>query len=68
MNGEHRVLLCGCALEILDEARKLMDGTSPFIFSESSRSPEPLGPGVSIAGAVTRARLLGLLRDPAVRI
>ena len=32
-NREHRVPLCGRALEILDEARKLVEGTSPFLFS-----------------------------------
>ena len=31
-NREHRVPLCGRALEILDEARKLVEGTSPFLF------------------------------------
>ena len=31
-NREHRVPLCGRALETLDEARKLVEGTSPFLF------------------------------------
>ena len=31
-NREHRVPLCGRALEILDEARTLVKGTSPFLF------------------------------------
>ena len=31
-NREHRVPLCGRALEILDEARSLVEGTSPFLF------------------------------------
>ena len=31
-NREHRVPLCGRAGEILDEARKLVEGTSPFLF------------------------------------
>ena len=31
-NREHRVPLCGRAVEILDEARKLVEGTSPFLF------------------------------------
>ena len=31
-NREHRVPLCGRALEILDEARTLVEGTSPFLF------------------------------------
>ena len=31
-NREHRVPLCGRALEILDEARKLVEGTSPYLF------------------------------------
>ena len=31
-NREHRVPLCGRALEILAEARKLVEGTSPFLF------------------------------------
>ena len=31
-NREHRVPLCGRALEILDEAWKLVEGTSPFLF------------------------------------
>ena len=31
-NREHRVPLCGRAVEILDEARKLVSGTSPFLF------------------------------------
>ena len=31
-NREHRVPLCGRAVEILDEARKLVKGTSPFLF------------------------------------
>ena len=31
-NREHRVPLCGRAVEILDEARKLVGGTSPFLF------------------------------------
>ena len=29
---EHRVPLCGCALEILDTARTLGDGGSPIVF------------------------------------
>ena len=36
-NREHRVPLCGRAVEILDEARKLVEGTSPFVF------PNPVG-------------------------
>ena len=32
-NREHRVPLCGRAIEILHEARKLVEGTSPFLFS-----------------------------------
>ena len=31
-NREHRVPLCGRAVEILDEARTLVEGTSPFLF------------------------------------
>ena len=31
-NREHRVPLCGRAVEILDEARSLVEGTSPFVF------------------------------------
>ena len=31
-NREHRVPLCGRAIEIPDEARKLVEGTSPFLF------------------------------------
>ena len=31
-NREHRVPLCGRAVEILDEARRLVEGTSPFLF------------------------------------
>ena len=31
-NRAHRVPLCGRALEILDEARTLVEGTSPFVF------------------------------------
>ena len=31
-NREHRVPLCGRAVEILDEARKLVDATSPSLF------------------------------------
>ena len=31
-NREHRVPLCGRAVEILDEARSLVEGTSPFLF------------------------------------
>ena len=31
-NREHRVPLCGRAVEILDEARMLVEGTSPFLF------------------------------------
>ena len=31
-NREHRVPLCGRALEILAEARTLVEGTSPFLF------------------------------------
>ena len=31
-NREHRVPLCGRAVDILDEARKLVEGTSPFLF------------------------------------
>ena len=31
-NREHRVPLCGRALEILDEARTLVKGTSPYLF------------------------------------
>ena len=31
-NREHRVPLCGRALETLDEARSLVEGTSPFLF------------------------------------
>ena len=31
-NREHRVPLCGRAVEILDEARSLLEGTSPFLF------------------------------------
>ena len=31
-NREHRVPLCGHAIEILDEARPLVEGTSPFLF------------------------------------
>ena len=31
-NREHRVPLCGRALEILDEARTLVEGTSSFLF------------------------------------
>ena len=31
-NREHRVPLCGRAVEILDEARRLVVGTSPFLF------------------------------------
>ena len=31
-NREHRVPLCGRALDILDEARSLVKGTSPFLF------------------------------------
>ena len=31
-NREHRVPLCGRALDILDEARSLVEGTSPFLF------------------------------------
>ena len=31
-NREHRVPLCGRALEILDGARTLVKGTSPFLF------------------------------------
>ena len=31
-NREHRVPLCGRAVEMLDEARSLVEGTSPFLF------------------------------------
>ena len=31
-NREHRVPLCGRAMEILDEARTLVKGTSPYLF------------------------------------
>ena len=31
-NREHRVPLCGLALEILDEARTLVEETSPLVF------------------------------------
>ena len=31
-NREHRVPLCGRAMEILDESRMLVEGTSPFLF------------------------------------
>ena len=31
-NREHRVPLCGRALEILDGARTLVKGTSPYLF------------------------------------
>ena len=31
-NREHRVPLCGRAVEILDEARSLVEGTSPYLF------------------------------------
>ena len=31
-NREHRVPLCGRAVEILDEAREFVGGTSPFLF------------------------------------
>ena len=31
-NREHRVPLCGRAVEILDEARTLVKGTSPYLF------------------------------------
>ena len=31
-NREHRAPLCGRALEILDEARKLVEETSPYLF------------------------------------
>ena len=31
-NREHRVPLCGRALEILDGARRLVKGTSPYLF------------------------------------
>ncbi len=31
-NREHRVPLCGRAIEILEEARPLVEGTSPFLF------------------------------------
>ena len=31
-NREHRVPLCGRAMEILDTAHALVEGTSPFVF------------------------------------
>ena len=31
-NREHRVPVCDRAMEILDEARTLVEGTSPFLF------------------------------------
>ena len=37
-NREHRVPLCGRALEILDEARTLVEGASPFLFPIGSAS------------------------------
>ena len=36
-NREHRVPLCGRAVEILDEARTLVEGTSPYPVSQSGR-------------------------------
>ena len=49
---EHRVPLCGRALEILDAARKLREGGSPFVFP-SAQQGKQLGDMM----------LLGLLKD-----
>ena len=46
MRREHRVPLCGRALEILDDARKLGEGTSPIVFAAErgkALRPERMG-------------------------
>ena len=50
-NREHRVPLGGCAIEVLDEAWKLAEGTSPYLFSQSGR--QATAPGAPEAPNLT---------------